>query len=62
MADQDPYASRLSSLTERALLTKILAELRVQTYLMATDMDLEIDIDELRNDAMSDGGTDVNAL
>ena len=60
--EQNPYDSRLSSLTERGLLVKILAELRVHTYLLASDMDSDVDIDELRNDAMSDGGTDVNAL
>ncbi|MFA7269923.1 MAG: hypothetical protein WC073_11310 [Sterolibacterium sp.] len=62
MLDNNPNASRLSSLTERALLVKILAELRVQTLILAQDTGFDDDIGELRNTVMIEGDTGLTEL
>lgn len=62
MADRNPQLSSLSAHSERELLVKILAELRVQTYMMAQEFNISDDIGALRNDVMASGNktdTDV---
>lgn len=60
LQDSNAHKSRLSSLTERALLTKILAELRVQTLIMAQESGFDEDIGELRNEVMQEGETSLD--
>jgi hypothetical protein len=49
---RDPRNSQLANHTERDLLVKILAELRVQTLIMAQDSNFKDDISALRDEVM----------
>ena len=52
-----PQASLLSNHSDRSLLVKILAELRVQTLIMAQGFGVQDDITALRNEVMSQGNS-----
>lgn len=49
---RNPRNSSLSSHTERELLVKILAEMRVQTMMFAQEFNIKDDISALRDEAM----------
>lgn len=51
----NPQASRLFDHTERALLVKILSEMRVQTLLMAQAFGFADDVADLRSEVMTQG-------
>lgn len=52
---RDPLSSDLAKHSEQALLVKILAELRVQTLILAQGFNISDDISALRDDVMAGG-------
>lgn len=59
---EQPQASLLSNHSDRSLLVKILAELRVLTLLTAESTGSTLDIGALRNEVMSQGATSTTDL
>ena len=60
--NRDPQASLLSMHSDRSLMVKILAELRVQTLIMAQGFGIHDDVSALRDEVMALGNkskTDV---
>jgi hypothetical protein len=53
--DRDPKFSLLYNQDDRSVLVKILAEMRVQTFLMAQGFGITDDISALRDEVMAQG-------
>lgn len=60
--NNNPNLSQLYQHTERALLVKILAELRVQTLMFAQVNGITDDVSRLRDEVMSLGNTNSTEL
>lgn len=58
----EPSASPLSNHSDRSLLVKILAELRVQTMYMQQAFGISDDVSTTRDEVMSQGNTTPNDL